>query len=58
MFFSRRRRGARLDDKFDEAPLTPMIDIVFQLLVFFMLTMQFKESEGKLLSQLPSSGPG
>ena len=56
MFFSRRRRGARLDDKFDEAPLTPMIDIVFQLLVFFMLTMQFKESEGKLLSQLPSDG--
>jgi biopolymer transport protein ExbD len=33
--------------------MTPMIDVVFQLLIFFMLTMQFKEVEGKLLSQLP-----
>jgi biopolymer transport protein ExbD len=30
-----------------------MIDVVFQLLIFFMLTMHFKEVEGKLLSQLP-----
>ena len=52
----RRRRKVRLDDRADEVPLTPMTDIVFQLLVFFMLTMQFKESEGKLLSQLPSDG--
>ena len=35
------------------ADMTPMIDVVFQLLIFFMLTMQFKEIEGKLLSQLP-----
>jgi biopolymer transport protein ExbD len=33
--------------------MTPMIDVVFQLLIFFMLTMKFKEVEGKLLSQLP-----
>ena len=37
----------------DGADMTPMIDVVFQLLIFFMLTMQFKEVEGKLLSQLP-----
>ncbi len=37
----------------DAADMTPMIDVVFQLLIFFMLTMQFKEIEGKLLSQLP-----
>jgi biopolymer transport protein ExbD len=37
----------------DGADMTPMIDCVFQLLIFFMLTMQFKEVEGKLLSQLP-----
>jgi biopolymer transport protein ExbD len=38
--------------------MTPMIDVVFQLLIFFMLTMQFKEVEGKLLSQLPKQyGP-
>lgn len=44
--------------KLEEIPqdgfnMTPMIDIVFQLLIFFMLTMNFKEVEGKLLSQLP-----
>jgi biopolymer transport protein ExbD len=54
-FRKRRRRP-------DEAPqesfnMTPMIDVVFQLLIFFMLTMKFKEVEGKLLSQLPKIGP-
>jgi biopolymer transport protein ExbD len=33
-----------------------MIDCVFQLLIFFMLSMHFKEAEGKLLSQLPRTG--
>ena len=54
MFFRRRRIeevGA------DELNMTPMIDVVFQLLIFFMLTMHFKEVEGKLLSQLPKHGP-
>jgi biopolymer transport protein ExbD len=38
--------------------MTPMIDVVFQLLIFFMLTMQFREVEGKLLSHLPKThGP-
>jgi biopolymer transport protein ExbD len=42
----------------DPLDMTPMIDVVFQLLIFFMLTMHFKEVEGKLLSQLPRSrGP-
>jgi biopolymer transport protein ExbD len=40
----------------DGSDMTPMIDIVFQLLIFFMLTMQFQEVEGKLLSQLPKVG--
>ncbi len=48
-------RRKRLPD--DEKPMhlnmTPMIDVVFQLLIFFMLSMHFKEVEGKLLSQLP-----
>ncbi len=39
-----------------ETPMTPMIDIVFQLLIFFMLSMHFKDVEGKLLSQLPRHG--
>ena len=34
-------------------PMTPMIDVVFQLLIFFMLTMKFPELEGKLLNYLP-----
>ena len=49
-----KRRKRRIeDDKVDQPPMTPMIDVVFQLLIYFMLTMHFKEVEGKLLSQLP-----
>ena len=40
----------------DELPMTPMIDIIFQLLIFFMCSMQFKELEGKLTSWLPKDG--
>ena len=29
-------------------PLTPMIDVVFQLLIFFMFTMRFSGGEGWL----------
>jgi len=53
----RRRRADDLDEV-SGSDMTPMIDVVFQLLIFFMLTMQFKEVEGKLLSQLPKNlGP-
>jgi biopolymer transport protein ExbD len=47
------RRKLPGDVENEGADMTPMIDVVFQLLIFFMLTMQFKEIEGKLLSQLP-----
>ena len=40
-------------DRVDQPPLTPMIDVVFQLLIYFILTLHFKEVEGQLLSQLP-----
>ena len=33
--------------------MTPMIDVVFQLLIFFMLTIKFKLLEGKLAAYLP-----
>ncbi len=49
----RKRRRKPEEPEPDENKLTPLIDIVFQLLIFFMLTMQFKAVEGKLLSQLP-----
>ncbi|MBN1419788.1 MAG: biopolymer transporter ExbD [Planctomycetes bacterium] len=36
-----------------DLPLTPMIDIVFQLLIFFLLTMSFHAEEGYLQAWLP-----
>ena len=53
-----RLRRRQEDPQTEDLNMTPMIDVVFQLLIFFMLTMQFKEVEGKLLSQLPKdAGP-
>ena len=48
-----RRRKPPDETKPEALPMTPMIDVVFQLLIFFMLSMHVKEVEGKLLSQLP-----
>jgi biopolymer transport protein ExbD len=33
--------------------MTPMIDVTFQLLIFFMCTIKFKTLEGKLSAYLP-----
>ncbi|MDQ7779602.1 MAG: biopolymer transporter ExbD [Planctomycetota bacterium] len=33
--------------------MTPMIDVIFQLLIFFMCTIKFRTMEGKLQSYLP-----
>ena len=33
--------------------MTPMIDVVFQLMIFFMCTIKFKTLEGKLTAYLP-----
>ena len=54
---ARRKRKMPEEIESEESNMTPMIDVVFQLLIFFMLTMQFKEIEGKLLSRLPKT-PG
>lgn len=41
-----------------QPPLTPMIDIVFQLLLFFLLACQFRMNEGQIAANLPDiSGP-
>ncbi len=37
--------------------MTPMIDVVFQLLIYFMLTLNFVIGEGVLTAKLPT-GPG
>lgn len=34
--------------------LTPMIDVTFLILIFFMCTLKFKTLEGKLISYLPT----
>ena len=36
-----------------ELNMTPMIDVIFQLLIFFMCSLHFKSLEGKLVSYLP-----
>jgi len=39
--------------------MTPMIDVTFLLLIFFMCTIKFKTLEGKLEAHLPKdAGPG
>ena len=41
-----------------ELNMTPMIDVIFQLMIFFMCSIHFKSLEGKLYSYLPkSAGP-
>ena len=36
-----------------ETDMTPMIDVVFQLIIFFVCTIKYKSLEGKLETQLP-----
>ncbi len=49
----KKKRRKPEETKYEIGNLMPMIDVIFQLLIFFMLSMHFKEVEGKLLSQLP-----
>lgn len=46
---------ARIKKKFEETKpdLTPMIDVTFLLLIFFIVTLKFKTLEGRLDSNLP-----
>ena len=39
-----------------QPPMTPMIDCVFQLLIFFMLTPNFQAGEAFLTTNLPQTG--
>ena len=41
-----------------QPPMTPMIDVTFQLLLFFLLTCEFRESEGVIPGTLPVIGDG
>ena len=42
-----------LQDEKHEMEMTPMIDVTFLLLIFFMCTLKFKLLEGKLTAYLP-----
>ena len=52
MLLTRQKRAA----PFPQLNMTPMIDVIFQLLVFFMCTASFSV-ENMLQTQLPESGP-
>lgn len=49
---ARQRRGPRRAKM--SPPLTPMIDVTFQLLLFFILTMNFRVAEGQIPADLPA----
>ena len=44
---------AEIADEKSELEMTPMIDVTFLLLIFFMCTLKFKTLEGKLAAYLP-----
>lgn len=50
---AKKRRKKQYDDNVPSLSMTPMIDIVFQLLIFFMLGCKMKTDEGKLKAYLP-----
>jgi biopolymer transport protein ExbD len=41
-----------------QPPLTPMIDVTFQLLLYFLLTSTFRPNEGQIPGTLPEKGAG
>jgi len=43
----------QLNEDKSELEMTPMIDVTFLLLIFFMCTIKFKTLEGKLAAYLP-----
>ncbi|MEW6027017.1 MAG: biopolymer transporter ExbD [Planctomycetota bacterium] len=48
-----KRRKYVAEDTNLELQMTPMIDVIFQLMIFFMCSIHFKSLEGKLYSYLP-----
>lgn len=55
---ARKRLRLRIDSNDCAIDLTPMIDIVFLMLVFFILTTSFRPEEQQLAGLLPQGGAG
>ena len=49
----RRRRKQETAEDEEEMDMTPMIDVTFLLLIFFIVTLKFKTLEGRLSAALP-----
>jgi biopolymer transport protein ExbD len=58
MFFKKRsnKKGMKLEE--EKVDLTPMIDVTFLLLIFFVFNMSFVTEEGKIDAYLPKNGHG
>jgi len=54
-YVSQRKQRAEPPAKL-QPPLTPMIDVTFQLLLYFLLTSTFREDEGLIPGSLPAEG--
>ena len=50
------RQIGRHDEDKMQLRMTPMIDVVFLLLIFFMCVSKWKLAEGNLAAELPSEG--
>ena len=50
---AKRKKEKKTTEQEPKLEMTPMIDCVFQLLIFFMLTGKFVGTEGKLAAYLP-----
>ena len=51
----RRKPKKDTGDGVEQPPLTPMIDVTFQLLIFFMVTIEFRAEEGQIPGSLPQT---
>lgn len=50
---SKHRRAPKRDQKMEDIPMTPMIDVVFQLLIYFVFTFEIPDR----MSQMPVFRP-
>ncbi len=54
----RRRHRQKTEDVEPDLPITPMLDMSFQLLSFFIMTFQPTEMEGQIAMSLPPAEDG